>query len=217
MGTTTEHWRWLPTPVGADDRLRLDQPLGADALQTIASNACHAARQNNLGTLWEHPGGDVWETLANADPAPDSLYWHREDSAGVFARYAGAHRIRPYGETSRWPTIELRARFQAPSTYTTGIVLVARRTPGLPSTSDLWGVATTTSTSFAAASISLEMADQWIGRETIACRPAGSASVPEESGELPLVHLYVGAWCASASGAAKGALSGLTIFLKAPP
>lgn len=216
MATTTEHWRWLPTPGGADDRLRLDQPLGADVLQTIASNATLAARQNNLGTLWEHPGGDVWEDLATSDPAPDSLYWHRENAAGVFVRYAGAHRIRPYGETTRWPTIELRGRAMAPAPYTTGLVLVARATPGLPSTSDLWGVATATTTSFSDLAISLDMRAERAGRESIACRPAGSASVPEESGEMPLVHIYVGAWCSSASGLAKGTISGLTVFLKAP-
>lgn len=216
MATTIGHWRHLPTPLGADDRLELDAPLGADVLQTLSSNATHAARQNNLGTLWEHPGGDVWENLSTSGDAPNVLYWHREDSAGVFVRYCGAHRIRPYGERLTWPTIELRCRATAPSTYTTGVVLVARSTRGLPSVSDLWGQDTTTSTTMDDLSISLAMTDQWAGRETIACRAAGATTVPEESGDMPLVHLYVGAWCASGSGAAKGNLSGLTIFLKAP-
>ena len=103
MGTTTGHWRHLPTPLGGDDRLELDAPLGADVLQTIASNATHAARQNNLSVLWEHPGGDVWTDLGTVfyPEHVDRLQWWEEDANGVFVRYAGAFRVRSYGETSR--------------------------------------------------------------------------------------------------------------------
>lgn len=217
MATTTGHWRELPTALGADDRLELDAPLGAGVLQTIASGATHAARQNNLATLWEHPGGDVWTDLATYFYPVDNLHWWGEDSAGVFARYCGAFRVRLYGETTRLPTIELRARYAAPSTYTTGLMLVARRERGRPSGSDQFALATTTSTSLVDVSLSIALRDATLGREAFACRAAGSTDLPDEAGDMPLVHLYVGAWCTSGSGAAKGSLSGLTIFLQEPP
>mgnify|MGYP000939987664 CR=1 FL=1 len=217
MGTTTGFWRELPTALGAEDRLELDAPLGAGVLQTAASSACHAARQNNLATLWEHPGGDVWENLTSAFYPVDNLHWWGEDSAGVFARYCGAFRLRPFGETQRLPTIELRARYAAPSTYTTGIMLVARRERGRPSGSDQFALATTTSTSLTNVSLSIATRAESIGREAIACRAAGVTDLPDEQGDLPLVHLYVGAWCTSGGGAAKGSLSGISIFLKEPP
>lgn len=218
MATTTGHWRWLPTPLGADDRLELDAPGGSDVLQTIASNATHAARQNNLSTLWEHPGGDVWTdlyALLGDDPA-DALQWWKEDGDGVFARYLGAHRIRPHGEASTWPTIELRARAVAPSTYTTGLVLVARPVPGRPSSADLHASVTTTSTTLTDVSLSLALDASRLGSEDIVCATPGATTPPAERGTLSLVHLYLGAWCTSGPGLSKGSLSGLTVFLKAP-
>lgn len=216
MTTTLGHWRHLPTALGADDRLELDSALGSDVLQTITSNATHAARQNELGTLWEHPGSDVWETLLPGVTGPNAINWSGEDSAGVFVRYCGAWRLRRYGETDTWPTIELRARIVAPATYTTGIILVARRERGRPTNADPYDSATTTSTSLTDVSLSITPRLDLIGREDFACRPAGSTDIPVESGTLPLVHLYVGAWCTSDSGAAKGSFSGITVFLGPP-
>lgn len=217
MTTTLGFWRHLPTALGADDRLELDAPLGADVLQTIASNACHAARQNELATLWEHPGGDVWTDLDAGGGSPaDDLAWYGLDSAGIFVRYAGAWRLRRWGETIQWPTIELRARIAAPSTYETGLILVARRERGRPTSADQYDFTTTTSTSLVDASLSITPRDATLGREAMTCRAPGSTDIPVESGELPLVHLYVGAWCTSGSGMAKGSLSGITIFLGPP-
>lgn len=224
MATTTGFWRHLPTPLGADDRLALDAPLGAGTLQTIASNATHAARQNNLGTLWEHPGGDVFATMDGSDPA-DDLAWWRTDVAdggfigGAFVRYCGAHRIRPWGETTSYPSIELRARMSAPSGYGTGIVLVARPAIARPSSGDLHTSTTTISTTPVDVSLSLasERIRAALGSQSVACRTPGDATLPTETGDLPIVHLWVGAWCTSNSSGSKGNLSGLTIFLKAPP
>lgn len=219
MSSTIGFYRRLPTPLGADDRLELDAPLGADVLQTLASNATHLARQNELGTLWEHPGGDVWTDLVSGTDPLDpvsGIQWGELDSAGVFVRYAGCWRLRPYGETGLWPKIEMRARIAAPSTYTTGILLVARAAQGRSFSTDQQDFATTTSTSLASVSATIEPVQRTRGREAITCRAATSTEPSEEAGELPLVHLYVGAWCTSGSGAAKGSLSGITIFLSPP-
>lgn len=214
--TTIGHWRHLPTPLGADDRLELDAPLGADVLQTLASNATHAARHNELGTLWEHPGGDVWTALQGGGGSPaDDMTWWGLDGDGVFARYAGAWRLRRWGETLLWPSIELRARIAAPSTYTTGIVLVARRERGRPTSADQYDAVTTTSTSLTDVSLLITPEERTLGTEAFSCVSPGATGIPDEAGDLPLVHLYVGAWCTSGSGAAKGSLSGFSLFLGA--
>lgn len=218
MSTTLGFWRHLPTALGADDRLKLDAPLGADVLQTIASNATHATRQNELSTLWEHPGGDVWADLQGGGASPpDDLVWWGEDGDGIWVRYAGAWRLRRYGETERWPSIELRARIAAHATYETGLLLAVRSTRGRVTSADQYDFATTTNTSLTDVSLSIIPEERSLGREQMVCRSPGATGIPVETGELPLVHLYVGAWCTSASGAAKGSFSGVTIFLEPPP
>lgn len=214
MTTTVDRWIHLPAAGGADDRFRADQPGGSGLLQLAASNATLGCRENGLRTVWEDYGSaNVYKNLRTAGDV-SSLDLHAEDSAGAYVRVAGRHRVRLHGETGRAPTLHLACRGFAPATYTLGVVLAAMPDDGsVGLRSGMYASATTTSTSVVDLSVSLAIdAAQW-GRETLSLR---GASALEELGLHTGLHLFVAAWCTSNSGAAKGALYGLTLTVQDP-
>ena len=101
--TTAGIWIDLPASGGAADRFRADQPLGAGLVQIASSNAEFACRENNLRTLWEHPGfTDINGTLILFGSPSSNVFEFPWDSVPGFGppvgvAYAGAHRM-PLGE-----------------------------------------------------------------------------------------------------------------------
>ena len=213
MSIVVAPWIDLPTSGGAADRLRADQPGGAGVLQIAASNATLAARENGMRTLWESYGSSSVYTTTDPTAWTDTD-WGREDSAGWYVRCAGVHRLRTYGEQSRLPRVELRCRALAPSTYTTGVLLLLAPRLDQPAlTPGLYGTATTTSTSLTALRVTLTPELSVLG--TRSCSLSGASGV-EEQGQVTEVAVWVAAWCTSASSLAKGALYGVTVFLREP-
>jgi hypothetical protein len=222
--TTIGRWIWLPTPGGGDDRLAADLPLGAGLMATLASNACHAARENGLRPLWEHPGAEVFRGLYfGNDPGNGAFPWRGIGAVGaettppllltgLLAVHAGVYRVRRYGETRQWPTIRLQARCLSSSVaFNTGIVVVAVAMGGDPSTGRA-AFATTTSTTFVDLTADLELRDSDLFTGNISPDPDG-----DESGSMPTVALYVGAWNDSDGvGGAKGNTSSLSLFMVEP-
>ena len=210
---TIGQWIDLPTSGGAADRFRADQPGGAGLFRIAASNATLAARENGLRTLWEDYGSS--NVYTQTDPtAWTETDWSREDSAGWWVRCAGVHRVRLYGEQSQLPRIELRCRALAPSTYTTGVMLVAMPALAIPSLSlGTYASDTTTSTSLDDLAVTLTLTPGALGLRPVSL--TGAAGV-EEQGSVTEVALWVAAWCTSASSLAKGALYGVSVFLREP-
>lgn len=211
--TTIGQWIELPTSGGADDRFRADQPGGAGLFQIAASNATLAARENGLRHLWEDYGSaNVYAALPAAGVI--GFDWGAEDSAGAWVRFAGVHRVRLYGEQARLPRLHCALRALAPSTYTTGVILAVSR--GVASPEPVTGTyvtVTTTSTTIVDLSLTLSLRPELLARRSVSC--TGAAGI-EEAGELTEIGVWIGAWCTSGSGAAKGALYGPTIFLREP-
>lgn len=222
--TTVGRWLWLPAPGGADDRLSADLPLGSGLMATLASNACHAARENGLRTLYEHPGAEVFRDLYfGVDPVNGAFPWRGIGAVGsettpplvltgLLAVHAGVFRVRRYGETRQWPTIRLQARcLSSSASFKTGIVLVALAVGGDPSTGRA-AYLTTTSTTFVDLTVDLPLRDSDLFTGNVA--PISSAT---ESGSMPTVALYVGAWSTSDGvGGAKGNVSGFSIYMVEP-
>lgn len=214
--TTIGRWIELPTSGGAADRFALDQPGGAGLFQIAASNATLAARENGLRHLWEDYGSaNVYAALPLAGVAGVAAFdWGAEDSSGAWARFCGVHRVRLYGEQATLPRLHLALRALAPAPHTLGAVLALSRGPVAPDmTPGTYGTVTTTATSPVDLSIALDLRRELLTARAVSL--AGAAGV-EEAGELTEVGVWVGAWCTSGSGAAKGALYGPTIFLREP-
>jgi hypothetical protein len=213
MSTTTTIGRWLDI---AAARASKNQPLGAGLMQMMASNATHAARENEIRPLWEHPGdANIYADLPlGGVPFFD---WDTESSAGRFTAFCGIHRARRYGETIKFPRLELRYRGLAPSTYDLGVILLAMPGPGQPSTSGVYDTLITSATSLTACKITLDLSALNVGSSLIAPRTGtGAITTLPESGRVPSVAVYVGAWCTSGSGGAKAEMRGMTLFLREP-
>lgn len=209
---TIGQWIELPTSGGAADRFRADQPGGSGLLQIASSNATLACRENGLRHLWEDYGSaDVYADLPAAGVA--AFEWASED-AGAWSRFCGVHRVRLYGEQAVLPRLHLALRALAPSPYTLGVVLaVSRGTLAPDMAPGTYGTVTTTSTSATDLSVTFDLRREMLAPRAVSL--AGASGV-EEAGELAEVGVWVGAWCTSGSGVAKGALYGPTVFLREP-
>lgn len=217
--TTAARWIELPTATGLASSWRQDQPLSSGLVQVASSNATHAARENGLRTLYDHPGVDtiqaslLWDSLDgfpwDADPA---------DPAGApLVLFGGVHRLRFYGETGRYPSIVLRARLAAPTGYTAGVVMVARAGVGRPSSADLRGSATTTSSALTDVVVSLAPTATFNSRRVVPrIGSASPAPEPPEVGEEHVFALYLGAWRTGGVGTWKAAIAGITVYLVPP-
>lgn len=211
MTTTIGRWIELPTSGGIADRFGADEPGGSGLFQIAASNATLASRENGLRSLWEARGSDlVWDGLGVTGDVTTFL-WSAEDTDGVWARYAGAWRVRLHGETARAPRLHLAVRALAPSPSTTGIVLAVSAPGQAPSMrSGTWASATTTSTTPADLSVVLALTPDLFVPEGI------TLGAGDESGQHTLVAVWVGAWCTSGSSASKGAVYAPSLFLREP-
>lgn len=217
--TTAGRWIDLPTATGGASLLGQDDPLSSGLVQIAASNATLAARENSLRTLYEHPGADTIQASLEWDSI-DGFPWDRDpaDAAGApLILFAGVHRVRRYGETGQYPTVTLRARLAAPATYTAGIILVARRDMGRPTSADARGHVTTAATTLTTVSISLNVS-RVLGERAIAPRIGSAipAPPPPEVGAESVVALYVGVYRTGGVGAWKAAVAGISIYLAAP-
>lgn len=211
MTTTIKRWLDLPT-----SRTNANEPLGSGLVQIIGSNATHAARQNNLRTLWEHPGSsNIYADL----PAGglDFFDWDDVEADGRFVAYCGLHRVRPYGETASWPRLELRFRALAPTPYDLGVVLVAMPAPGLPTTRGQYATMTTNVTTMTDCALTLALQGGGMGSQRVAPRAGtGVLTSLDEDGQVPAVAIYLGAWCTSGGSGSKAEMHGLTLFLREP-
>lgn len=214
--TTIGRWINTPTPSGASDPLRADESLDAGTLQILASNCTHAARENNLRTLYEWPGTDaLYNGLPGDEPA--NFPWDQGTSDGRVVLFAGTHRVRLYGETATPPKLRLRARGLASSPYALGVLLVAMPLSGRP---ELRGGnfvhLTTSSTSLAALSGTVVLSAEMLGTMPLAPVGGTAGGDPDESGTTTRLALYVGIYHTSGSSGSKGQVSGLTIYLESP-
>lgn len=210
---TTTIKRWLDIPAA---RANSSGPLGAGLVQLIGSNATHAARQNNLRCLWEHPGSS--NIYADVPPGGlDYFDWDDVESDGRFTAYAGLHRVRLFGETTRWPRLELRFRGLAPSGYELGVILVAMPAPGLPTTRGQYATMTTSATSLTDCALTLALDGSGMGTQRVAPRAGtGVLTTLDEVGAVPAVAVYLGAWCTSGGSQREAEMHGLTLFLREP-
>ena len=216
--TTAGIWIDLPTSGGVADRFRADQPLGAGLVQIASSNAELACRENNLRTLWEHPGfTDIAGTLNLFGSPSSSVFEFPWDAvvgvSAVAVAYAGAHRMRGYGSTGVLPLITISARLKAGG-GSAGVVLVANG-GGRPQPSDPYAVITSISTPYErkTASLALTLGDVFSRSIAPLVEDTTPPGAPIESGVDTIVHLWVGVW--NESGA-KTSTRGMTIYLGAP-
>lgn len=211
MTTTIGRWIDLPASGSGADRFAADEPGGAGLFQIASSNATLAARENGLRSLWEDRGSElIWDGLGVVGDATTFL-WSAEDTVGVWARYAGAFRVRLWGESARMPRLHLAARALAPSPSTTGLLLAITAPGQAPSMrAGTWASTTTTSTTPADLEVVLSLAPELVSREGI------TLGAGDESGELPLLGVWVGAWCTSGTSASKGAVYAPSLFLREP-
>lgn len=220
---TIGRWLHIPTSGGANDRLRADQPLSSGTMQILASNAEWGARCNNLRTLWEHPGeGNIagvlgYGTSAGAGTDIDSFDWDADPfNAGTVRSYfAGWHRIRPWGSTGQWPRVALSAMASNGGSATTRIILCGRPAVGRPQPGDLFGTATTTSSTPVSISAVISPTSGYIGTRLVAPmdESAAAGTPPAESGRETAMAFYVGV---CTSGAGKADVRAMTLHL-APP
>lgn len=221
MTTLVERWIDLPASGGAHDRFAANEPLGSGLMQIAASNACRGSRENNLRTLWEHPGAVDVEGDAGSDGFPGELAWdfNPEASFAPLILFAGVHRLRPYGETSRFPRIVLSclASVSAPEAAT--IVLVARPSMGRPTPADANARAVTTAGTLTRISATLTVPSGTVGTRAISPR-IGNFVPPQpipEAGVDTVVALYVAAYRSGGDDTMiKGQFAGFTIYLIEP-
>lgn len=213
MTTTVGRWIELPTSGGAADPFRADQPGSSGLFQVAASNATHAARENNLRTLWEDFGSDLVYVDNGITGDPTTFPWDTEDADGIYARFCGIHRVRLHGETVRPPRLHLTCRAFTPATYTTGIILLVLPTFGPPvARAGLYDVETTTSTTVVPLDITLTLTPEALGVGELTFRDGAVV----ETGTQTEIAVWVGAWNTSGSALSKGALYGVTLCLREP-
>jgi len=200
------------------DRFRADQPLGAGLVQIASSNADFACRENNLRTLWEHPGfTDVegtldlfgYSTLSVLEFPWDSV----PGSSAVGVAYAGAHRMRGYGSTGDLPLITISTRLKGGG-GTAGVVLVAN-SGGRPQARDRQVSIGSTSGTYERkrGTLVLTLGDVFSRSIAPVVEDTTPPGEPIEDGVDSIVHLWVGVW--NDSGA-KTSTRGMTIYLGAP-
>jgi hypothetical protein len=211
-------WIDLPASGGVADRFRADQPLGAGLVQIASSNADFACRENNLRTLWEHPGfTDIDGTLSLFGSPSSSVLEFPWDavpgSAAVGVAYAGAHRMRGYGSTGVLPTITLSTRIKAGGGIA-GVVLVANG-GGRPQARDPYVEIGSTSATYERkrADLVLTLGDVFSRSIAPLVEDTTPPGEPIEDGVDSIVHLWVGVWNSNAS---KTSTRGMTIYLGAP-
>ena len=211
-------WIDLPTSGGVADRFRADQPLGAGLVQIASSNADFACRENNLRTLWEHPGFTDIDGRLDLFGSPSATVlefpWDAvPGSSAVGVAYAGAHRMRGYGSTGDLPLITISARLKAGG-GTAGVVLVANG-GGRPQPSDPYAVIGSTSTPYErkTATLALTLGDVFSRSIAPVVEDTTPPGAPIEPGVDSIVHLWVGVW--NGIGA-KTSTRGMTIYLGAP-
>lgn len=217
--TTAGIWIDLPTSGGVADRFRADQPLGAGLVQIASSNADFACRENNLRTLWEHPGfTDVDGTLDLFGYSTSSVLefpWDIVPTApgAVGVAYAGAHRMRGYGSTGVLPRITISTRLKAGG-GTAGVVLVANG-GGRPQARDRYVSIGSTSGTYERkrGDLVLTLGDVFSRSIAPVVEDTTPPGEPIEDGVDSIVHLWVGVW--NSSGA-KTSTRGMTIYLGAP-
>lgn len=215
MSTTIGQWIDLPTSGGAADRFALDEPGGAGLFQIAASNATLAARENGLRVLWEDFGSSDVSADLFVHGVEDTFQWDGEDTDGVYARCCGVFRVRLYGETVQVPRITLAARALAPATYETGIILALSSPFEAPSMrGGTYATARTASTSIVDLTATLALSPADLVPELLSLQ-AGPPPVIE-AGQHLVLGLWVGAWCTSNSGAAKGAVYGPSVLVREP-
>lgn len=214
--TTGGTWVRLPTALGADDRARADQPGDAALFQLLASNATLATRENELRVLWERLPIQVWADCLVSDDYR-TLLWSGAASAGVLAQWCGQHRVRLYGEQQRPPRVVLSFRGAAPAAQTLGVILLAMPSFGDPDIAvPTQGVVRTTSTTMVDLSIAIDLTPEALGLTSISPAPTGSPPSVVETGGMPTLSIFVGAWCTSNSAGAKASLGGMTLYLEPP-
>lgn len=212
-------WIDLPTSGGVADRFRADQPLGAGLVQIASSNADFACRENNLRTLWEHPGfTDVDGTLdlfgyttSDVIEFPWDIVPTVPGAVGV--AYAGAHRMRGYGSTGVLPKITISARLKAGGGKA-GVVLVANG-GGRPQARDPYVSISSTIGTYVrkTGTLALTLGDVFSRSIAPVVEDTTPPGEPIEDGVDSIVHLWVGVW--NSSGA-KTSTRGMTIYLGAP-
>lgn len=215
-------WIDLPASGGADDRFRAGQPLSSGLMQIAANNASLAAYENNLRTLWEHPGqSDIAGLLgyglrAGLGVSPDDFPWDDDPfaSGSVMTLFAGVHRIRQTPD-GRWPRVQLHARMSCAGGSTAGLILVGRPQLGRPQPGDLRDHQTVTSTSMADVTCTLAPLNAHIGLRTSAPRDERTVPSPSpaEQGTDTVMAFYVGAYT---DGAGKALVRGLSLYLTDP-
>jgi hypothetical protein len=211
-------WIDLPTSGGVADRFRADQPLGAGLVQIASSNADFACRENNLRTLWEHPGfTDIDGTLNLFGYTTSEVIEFPWDavpgSSAVGVAYAGAHRMRGYGSTGVLPKITISARLKAGG-GAAGVVLVANG-GGRPQARDPYVSIGSTSGTYERkrGDLVLTLGDVFSRSIAPVVEDTTPPGEPIEDGVDSIVHLWVGVWN---SIAAKTSTRGMTIYLGAP-
>lgn len=216
--TTAGIWIDLPTSGGAADRFRADQPLGAGLVQIASSNAEFACRENNLRTLWEHPGFTNIDGTLDLFGSPSSdvfeFPWDAVPGASaVGVAYAGAHRMRGYGSTGDLPLITISARLKRGG-GTAGVVLVANG-GGRPQARDRYVSIGSTSGTYErkTGTLALTLGDVFSRSIAPVVEDTTPPGEPIEDGVDSIVHLWVGVW--NSSGA-KTSTRGMTIYLGAP-
>lgn len=216
MTTTIGRWIHLPESGGAADRFRPDQPLGAGLMAIASSDATLAARENGVGVLFEHPGSvDVQGGLDfGTDPAEAFPWDAYPSSATPLVIFAGVHRIRPWGETGRYPKVMLACELIADGSSTAGVILVGRATMGRPSPGDLHVSATTTTST--TVSVELPTIYDFNVTSRLVSPVTGNAiptQPPVEEGRHTEIALYVGVWNGTGG---KTTIGSLTLYLAAP-
>jgi hypothetical protein len=211
-------WIDLPTSGGVADRFRADQPLGAGLVQIASSNADFACRENNLRTLWEHPGfTDIDGTLdLFGSPSATVLEFPWDavpGSSAVGVAYAGAHRMRGYGSTGTLPPITISTRLKGGGDIA-GVVLVANR-GGRPQPRDPYVEISSASPTYERkrGDLVLTLGDVFSRSIAPVVEDTTPPGEPIEDGVDSIVHLWVGVW--NSSGA-KTSTRGMTIYLGAP-
>lgn len=224
MTTTIGRYLHLPTAGSGVSHLRRDQPLGAGLVQIAASNATHICRENGLRHLWDDPGAAVvGRALSMPGADVESFDWDRLDSASPagFARFCGVWQIRRYGETSRWPRVELRCRAGVTTAggQTGGLILVV--TPGcvIPSPARHSSGTVTFTDALADRAVTVEIVSGRGPRTETWTPRVGTAAVapePAEHGAVTTIGVWVGAWCTSNQDTDPIEVRGLTVFLREP-
>ena len=219
--TTAGRWITLPTAAGTSDRARANQPADGALMVVTASNATLACRENGLRTLWERGPAEVYNNTPAPHPDdPAWMPWDATDPSGYLIDYAGAHRVRLYGETQQAPRIVLATRgLVSDVAYKLVVALYVIPLGGYPNAQTSLAYASTSATTMTDlnAVYTVTPSDLSASVRNEVPSPGTVPPVPvTDMGPDTAVALYVGAYCTSGSSASKAHLGGLTIYLEEP-